>query len=76
MNIANKEKTEIEFWNKTSFLDAGIQPFESISMTSWPTIINRMAEAQVFIEKIKSFERFFTLSKNVVELGGGQCWAS
>lgn len=35
-----------------------------------------MAEAQIFIEKINTFENFFTPSKNIVELGGGQCWAS
>ena len=74
-SISNKEKTEIDFWNKTSFQEES-NPFKSISMTAWPSILNRMAEAQIFIEKINTFESFFTLSKNIVELGGGQCWAS
>lgn len=75
MDFDQKEQTEIKFWQNTTFSDSG-DPFQSISMTGWPTIINRMVEAQVFIEKLHAFDRFFGPAKTVLELGGGQCWAS
>ena len=68
MNIEDKEKKEIEFWR-----DA---PEEKPGVLSVPNLINKFKEADIFIEKLVQYSDLFRSSDRILELGGGQGWAS
>ena len=63
-----KEATEIEFWRRS--------PDESQSSDSLTNILNKAAEAQIFTAKLEKYGRLFAGAQNILEVGGGQCWAS
>jgi len=63
-----QEKKEIEFWKNSEY--------ESPSNFSIETVVYKLAEAKIFLEKIKKYEDFFKNSNNILEIGAGQGWAS
>ena len=63
-----KEAIEIEFWEKSEI--------ECPSSDSLANILMKAAEARVFVEKLEKFNSLFSRAETVLEIGGGQCWAS
>src|SRR5689334_20625041 len=61
--IIEKETLDIREWGNPD-------------MHSMEAMIQRAAEMRVMLEKLKLFDRYFASAKNVLELGGGYCWAS
>jgi len=62
------EKKEIEFWKNSEY--------ESPSNFSIQIVAHKLAEARIFLEKIKENEHFFKNSNSILEIGAGQGWAS
>jgi SAM-dependent methyltransferase len=62
------ERAETEFWR-----DNDCERPESDSIEN---IINKITDCQVFLEVAGECDPFFTSAKTVLELGGGQGWAS
>lgn len=68
MDISIKERIEVDFWTNSE--DEGPQS------NAIENILEKMAEARIFLEKLKAYRSFFEKAESVLELGGGQCWAS
>lgn len=68
MDLSTKENIEIEFWTNSVK--------ENPQSNAIENILDKMAEGRVFLEKVKTFTPLFEKSSSVLELGGGQCWAS
>lgn len=68
VNIAEKEAIEIDFWKSSD-----VERPESQSIVN---ILTKCAEARVFVEKLEAFEAIFSGAGSILELGGGQGWAS
>ena len=68
MDIATKENIEIDFWTNSDT--------ESPQSNAIENILEKMAEGRVFLEKVNTFAPLFEKASTVLELGGGQCWAS
>lgn len=68
MDITTKEQVEIDFWKNS------IE--ENPTKFSVPNIINKFKEADIFIEKIVNYSNHFKTANNILEIGGGQGWAS
>jgi len=68
MNIEEKESIEIEFWKDSRE--------ENPDVFSVPNLINKMKEAEIFLDKLSNYSQIFRKSKDILELGGGQGWAS
>jgi SAM-dependent methyltransferase len=39
-------------------------------------ILNKASEARIFLEKVRAYRNYFSEAEKILELGGGQCWAS
>jgi SAM-dependent methyltransferase len=65
---ATAEAIEEEFWKSS--------PVESPGSDSIDNILMKAAEARVFMEKLNSYADRFASARKILELGGGQCWAS
>ncbi len=66
--IRDRETAEIRFWEESEI--------ESPQSDAIENILNKAAEARVFLEKIRLFSQQFAEARSILELGGGQCWAS
>lgn len=67
-DIDLKQKLEIEFWRDSKK--------ESPESDSVYNIVNKLSDAGVFLDCIKRHKDKFRDSGRVLELGGGQGWAS
>ncbi len=68
MDLAAKEAIEIRFWETS--------PVERPGSNSLENLLMKAAEARVFVEKLKTFNSLFAGARDILELGGGQGWAS
>jgi len=69
MDIGDKEKIEIEYWKN--------HIYENPDTFTSNNIIYKLSEAKIFLDKIdKKYPEIFKNSKNILELGAGQGWAS
>ncbi|MBQ4801397.1 class I SAM-dependent methyltransferase [Aquimarina sp. MMG015] len=68
MNLEEKERIEIEFWKNS--------PTENPTNFSTKNLLNKLSEAKVFYGVFKKHEDLFQNSETILELGGGQGWAS
>jgi hypothetical protein len=66
--VTEREAREIRFWEQSEH--------ESPHSNSIETIFQKAAEARVFMEKVRAFSSLFSQAASILELGGGQCWAS
>lgn len=67
-DIDSRQQAEIDFWKNAKH--------ESPDSDSVYNIINKMSEANVFMEVVERHKKLLTDSGKVLELGGGQGWAS
>ena len=63
-----KEKKEIEFWIN--------DPEENPNVFGIYGVINKMYEAKAFMEKVTIYYNYFSEADSILEIGGGQGWAS
>lgn len=68
MDALRREELEIRFWETSST--------ESPESDAIENIVDKAAEARVFLQKIQAFSSLFSRARTILELGGGQCWAS
>jgi SAM-dependent methyltransferase len=68
MELDKKEKMEIEFWKNA--------PEENPTIFSVPNIINKFKDADLFLEKLSRYATHFNGAASILEVGGGQGWAS
>lgn len=68
VDILEKQKKEIDFW-RTS-------PTESPSQFTIENIVNKISEAKRLLNKFNKYKELFNNNKIILELGGGQGWAS
>lgn len=68
LEIEAKQKIEIEFWRDSED--------ESPESSSIYNIVNKVSEAEVLLDCFKRHRERLTSSGRVLELGGGQGWAS
>jgi SAM-dependent methyltransferase len=66
--LAERESKEIRFWE--------MSPTESPEADSIENILNKTGEAKVFLERLHAHEHYFSSSRNILEIGSGQGWAS
>ncbi|HUO93073.1 MAG TPA: class I SAM-dependent methyltransferase [Rhizomicrobium sp.] len=66
--IAEREAIEVGFWSSSDIESPGSDSIHNILM--------KAAEARIFMEKIDTFQKEFASAGTILELGGGQCWAS
>jgi ubiquinone/menaquinone biosynthesis C-methylase UbiE len=67
-SIEEREKAEILYWRDSEY--------ERPESDSIRNLINKMTDCEVFLSVIDSYSQFFNSAKTVLELGGGQGWAS
>lgn len=69
-NITEKERErkEKEFWINSKS--------ESPQADSIENIINKIGDCEIFIDIVRNYSRYFEHNGSVLELGGGQGWAS
>ena len=68
LTLLEKQKLEKVFWEKPS---AELPDVDSIS-----NIINKISDAEVFIECLNQFNNRHSANGRILELGTGRCWAS
>lgn len=68
MDLIQKQRKEIDFW-RTS-------PLEGPEKFTIENIVEKMALAKTFLNKINEYKEIFSNKKTVLEIGGGQGWAS
>jgi SAM-dependent methyltransferase len=68
LSISQKQEIEISFWRNSLC--------ESPENESISNIINKISDAEVFIDCLNRFKEFHSYSGKVLELGAGQGWAS
>jgi SAM-dependent methyltransferase len=68
MNIQDKEQIEIDFWKHS--------PIERPESDSLENLVAKFSESRVLLEKIDYHRKVFQDATSVLELGGGQGWAS
>ena len=66
--ICEREAEEHRLWEESST--------ESPASDSVDNIINKMGGARIFQEKLQTYSRCFEKARSILELGGGQGWAS
>jgi SAM-dependent methyltransferase len=66
--VEERQQIEIEYW-RTSELEA---PGPLLV----PNLINKMGDAGVFFHLVESYRKLFPANGRILELGGGQGWAS
>jgi SAM-dependent methyltransferase len=67
-SIAEKENIDIEDWRTN--------PHESPESDSVHNVINKVTDMPSLLESQQPFDAIFRDAKNILELGGGQGWAS
>lgn len=68
LSADERERIEIEFWTTSPEESPG-------SETIW-NMFSKMVEAGVLVEKLDAFTDVFASASAILELGGGQSWAS
>lgn len=64
----DREAAEMRFWEESVT--------ESPQSNSIENILSKASEARIFLDKVRVFDPLFTEADSILELGGGQCWAS
>ena len=67
-DVSRQIRLETEFWEN--------DPFERPGSDSLENILNKGVEASIFGEIVAGFALWFGAAKHIVEVGGGQGWAS
>lgn len=67
-DVTLKEDVELRFWESS--------PTERPGANSLQNLLDKSAEARVFLQKLESFGHFFSSAGKILELGGGQGWAA
>lgn len=68
MTEKEREQKEKEHWINSKF--------ESPQADSIENIINKIRDCEIFLEILQKYGKYFETSSTVLELGGGQGWAS
>ncbi len=68
MDVLEKERRELRFWENSKT--------EYSSDFTLENIINKVGDSSVFCELVKKYDSLFRNSHDILELGGGQGWAS
>jgi SAM-dependent methyltransferase len=68
LSINELKKLELDFWENDDFEGNGRETLESM--------VNKFSEFEIFFEKMKKYEYIFQASNLILEIGGGQLWAS
>ncbi len=68
MDLLHKEQIEIAYWRDAKH--------ENPSQFSIHNIINKLSEARVLLDKLNRFKDLFDQASSILEIGGGQGWAS
>jgi len=68
MSLEHKEAIEVDYWRESAE--------ESPEANSLPNLLNKMAEAPDLFESVEHFRHRFESRGTILELGGGQGWAS
>lgn len=68
MDIEEKENIEIAYWAESEA--------EKPEADSIKNIINKVGDAEVFLECLGNYTAIIDKADTIVELGAGQCWAS
>jgi SAM-dependent methyltransferase len=68
VDLKNAEAIEDHYWRTSSS--------ESPEADSVDNILNKAAEARIFVEKVRAYSSYFSNADTILELGAGQCWAS
>ena len=68
MTTEEKEQMEKNFWKD--------DPEENPNIFSIYNVMNKMYEAKAFLEKTVIYHSYFSKADSILELGGGQGWAS
>jgi SAM-dependent methyltransferase len=68
LSISQKQESEKKFWRDSQC--------ESPENDSISNIINKISDAEVFIDCLNRFKEFHSSTGKVLELGAGQGWAS
>ena len=63
-----REQQELAFWATSETERPGVDSLDVFT--------NKMSEARVLLEKLAAFKDVFSNAETIIELGGGQCWAS
>jgi Methyltransferase domain. len=67
-STTGREAREIAFWTESESERPGVFSLDLLT--------HKLSEARIFLEKLATFGALFDESHTIVELGGGQCWAS
>ena len=67
-SIAERRKIEVEFWRDSDHERPGADSLDNQ--------LDKSADAYVFREAMRPFDREFSSAHDILELGGGQGWAS
>ena len=66
--VLAREEREIAFWRESES--------ERPGAFSLDLLTHKLSEARLFQEKLDAYGTYFDDASTIVELGGGQCWAS
>lgn len=67
-NLEKKERIEIDFWNESKTENPGEFTIENL--------VNKVGDAEVFLSLLERYNSHFLNANKILELGGGQGWAS
>ena len=67
-DLQEKERIEVEFWKNSST--------ENPDNFTTVNILNKLSEAKIFYKLFNKYKELFNSSETILELGGGQGWAS
>lgn len=68
VDLKNAEAIETHFWQTNPDLSPGADSIDNI--------LNKASEARIFLEKYRAYRSYFSGASTILELGGGQGWAS
>ncbi|MDB5410901.1 MAG: methyltransferase [Rhodospirillales bacterium] len=68
ISIERKEALEIDFWRDS--------PSEGPESDGLDNIVNKATDGRIFLDAVRRHQAHFSKAASVLELGGGQCWAS
>src|SRR5262245_30991970 len=68
LELAAKEQLEIDAWRDS--------PTEAPGVDSIENLVNKLTDAPVFLEALARHRERFERAARILELGGGQGWAS
>ena len=63
-----RKKLELEFWRN--------DPFEGGGKETLDSLVSKASEFEIFWEKINTYKSLFHTANRILEIGGGQLWAS